>query len=845
MESHKASIDFQVNRFKKEIFSNFDLYSSVSPSAYDTAWLAMIPDAYEHEMPMFKSCLDWILDNQKDLGFWGESDENGNPTLDCLPSTLACMVALKKWNIGSTNIDKGLGFMDAYVERLLTMYYEGFPRWFTIVFPAMLDLAMANGLHIVFPEKLEVLVMNIFSDRQQIAKEPVHKCQHPPLLSYLETLPMSYDVDHQDILKHLSEDGSLFHSPSATAQAFMLTKNNDCLAYLKSVVQTCPNGVPSIYPVDEELVKLIMVNHIERLGLSEHFNEEIEEILSQIHRNLGVEETWEMPAKLVPSLIYKEALAFRLLRMNGYHISSRRFCWFLQDKDIVMHIERSCIDFLSTMYCVYRATDIIFSGEDELEKARSFSRKILERAISLGTGLDNVVVFPNCQRMIGHELSLPWLARLDHLDHRMWIEANQTTPLCTGKASFYRLLCLNNRKLMQLAMDNYKFRQLIYMKELEQIIRWTKEWGLFNIGFGREKSTYCYFSFAASCSLPYNSDLRKIIAKSATVITVADDFYDMEGSLDELRSLTRAVQRWDGTGLTGAGKTIFDALHEFVRDTAAKHLSQKGSDITKYLQKCWGEIFDSWMKEAEWSKSRATPSTDEYLQKGMISIAAHILALTGSSFLNSSLPNEKLWNDQYHTLTKLLMVTTRLLNDIQSYQKEEEDGKMNMVLLYLKENPEADVKDSIAHIRDFLEAKKKELLEHVFRSGSNDLPASFKHLHLSCFNIFQMFFHSKNRFDSDTEMLHDIAKAIFVPIEVQKPQPLKILPLQPQPKKETLRVTARLNPHETTRIIACPNPHFTQHGSKSFMLKKMLARTVSKSSMGKMFVSPGPSLSFI
>ncbi len=68
------------------------------------------------------------------------------------------------------------------------------------------------------------------------------KYTNPPLLSYLEALPASYDIDQDDIIKHLSNDGSLFQSPSATARAFMVTGNKKCLAYLISLVQRCDNG---------------------------------------------------------------------------------------------------------------------------------------------------------------------------------------------------------------------------------------------------------------------------------------------------------------------------------------------------------------------------------------------------------------------------------------------------------------------------------------------------------------------------------------------------------------------------------------------------------------------------
>lgn len=71
----------------------------------------------------------------------------------------------------------------------------------------------------------------------------VDRCHYPPLLSYLEALPSSYGIDiEQDITKHLCEDGSFFQSPSATAFAFMATGNEQCLNYLQSLVQRCPNG---------------------------------------------------------------------------------------------------------------------------------------------------------------------------------------------------------------------------------------------------------------------------------------------------------------------------------------------------------------------------------------------------------------------------------------------------------------------------------------------------------------------------------------------------------------------------------------------------------------------------
>lgn len=44
------------------------------------------------------------------------------------------------------------------------------------------------------------------------------------------------------------------------------------------------HAVPPTYPMDEELIKLFVVNHVQRLGLADHFTHEIEDILAQLYR---------------------------------------------------------------------------------------------------------------------------------------------------------------------------------------------------------------------------------------------------------------------------------------------------------------------------------------------------------------------------------------------------------------------------------------------------------------------------------------------------------------------------------------------------------------------------------
>ncbi|XP_050230103.1 (E,E)-geranyllinalool synthase-like [Mercurialis annua] len=781
MEHSHAYIKALVQDVKENIFLDVDHYTLIATSAYDTAWLAMVPDNSDPSQPMFESCLNWVLTNQNQDGFWGECDGHGEPTIECLTATVACMVALKKWNVGQKMIGRGMAFIRANAENLVEEIYDSCPRWFAIIFPAMLDLAHANGLDILIHDFMYARRINMYRE------EVVEKHQYyPPLLSYLETSPIC-NIDKEAVAKNLCQDGSLFQSPSATAQAFMATGNKQCLAYMQSLVQECPNGVPPTYPIDEQLIKLSMANQIQKLGLGEHFNQEIQQVLKQVYRNYMNQDSRPKPITSVASKLYKDSLAFRLLRMHGYNVSPRTsywiFCWFLHDEGIKDHIQKNCEFFSSVMLNVHKATDLMFPGEYEVEEAKLFSRNLLEKSIPMEPKVQMNYPFLDFHNLIKHELRFPWLARLDHLEHRIWIEEKNNSALWMGKASFIRFSILDDDKLMKLAVKNYEFRQSIYMNELEKIKRWSKFWGLTEMGFGREKTTYCYFAVAASTSLPHDSDVRIMVAKSAVIITVADDFYDSEGSLDQLEKLTDAIQRWDGKGLSGYGRTIFNVLDDLVREMSAKYLKeQRTDDITNSFQFIWYETFNAWFTEAKWNKSGFIPSTQEYLETGMISIATHTLVLPCSCFLEKKLPKMKLNPTQNETITRLLMIIPRLLNDIQSYEKEMKEGKINMVLLHMKENPEAKIEDSIAYVKQIINQKKKEFMEQTLKDDINGLPKEFRHFHLSCLKVFQMFFDSSNGYDSTTtKMLQDIQNAIYLPIQVKKPKPpLHLIPDAPK-----------------------------------------------------------------
>jgi ent-kaurene synthase len=90
----------------------------LSPSSYDTAWVAMVPVQGSHQTPRFPQSIEWILQNQYDDGSWGTNLPGLVVNKDILLCTLACVVALKRWNTGGDHISRGTKSIIAFMRVL-------------------------------------------------------------------------------------------------------------------------------------------------------------------------------------------------------------------------------------------------------------------------------------------------------------------------------------------------------------------------------------------------------------------------------------------------------------------------------------------------------------------------------------------------------------------------------------------------------------------------------------------------------------------------------------------------------------------------------------------------------
>ena len=220
---------------------------AISPSAYDTAYLARLRRKGHTDQLAFPQTLGWLLRHQNPDGSFGTQLRVPK---ERLLSTLGALLALA---------DLPTQLQSAQVHRArtqaLTYLHERTADWqtgpdtagFEVLLPAVLDEARNRELPLPY-ERFHGIVAQRDAKIGHIPPRLVYNVQ-TPLLHSLEYLGARLDV--AGIRNRMSANGSFANSPSATA--FFLTRGDDdrCWEYLDSVVRPRTDGsVPVVEPFE-------------------------------------------------------------------------------------------------------------------------------------------------------------------------------------------------------------------------------------------------------------------------------------------------------------------------------------------------------------------------------------------------------------------------------------------------------------------------------------------------------------------------------------------------------------------------------------------------------------------
>ncbi|XP_058210694.1 tricyclene synthase EBOS, chloroplastic-like isoform X4 [Rhododendron vialii] len=433
------------------------------------------------------------------------------------------------------------------------------------------------------------------------------------------------------------------------------------------------------------LTVLELIDDIQRLGLSYHFDKDIKRALDKIIPSVKRNNVMEDQKIGVHAI----ALCFRLCRQHGYEVSQDVFKRF---KDENGNFMESLSKDTKGLLSLYEASYFSFDGEKLMEEAKVFTTKHLKGKIAN----EDLV------EQINHALEMPLQHRMLRLEARWYIEAYSKSKDV-------------NYLLLEMAKLEFNMVQSILQGELKDMSRWWENIGLGKrLSFTRDRLMECYFWNVGMIFEPKFSDCRKSLTKLAALVTTIDDVYDVYGSLDELELFTAAVHRWDIEAvetLPDYMKLCFLALYNTTNEMAYDILKRKGVNIIPHLKKAWADICKTFLKEAKWCSNRETPTFKAYLDNALVSVSGVLISVHVYFLLTETITKEAVecLEKKYHPLVECSSLIFRFSNDLATSKAELERGESaNSILCYMYETGVSE-QEARKHIRSLIEEAWKKM----------------------------------------------------------------------------------------------------------------------------------------
>ncbi|GMY31369.1 (-)-germacrene D synthase-like, partial [Fagus crenata] len=421
---------------------------------------------------------------------------------------------------------------------------------------------------------------------------------------------------------------------------------------LKQQVQELKEEVKRMLtsPVDNKpSQKLNLIDVIQHLGVSYHFENEIEENLQQLHVSLHDRDDQKNDDDL-----YNVALQFRLFRQQGYYISCDKFTKF---KDNDGNCKESLISDARGMLSLYEATHLRVHGEAILDEALVFTATHLK---SIASHLS-----PPLATQVSHALKQPIRKGLPRLEARHYFSIYQEDPS-------------HDKVLLTFAKLDFNLLQKKHQKEVSNIAWWWKDLNISTkLPFIRDRVIECYFWILGVYFEPEFSLARSILTKVIAMTSVIDDIYDVYGTPEELELFTEAIERWDMSvidQLPEYMKVCYQALLDIYYEMEEK-IGEGRSYRVRYAIKAMKNQVRAYFDEAKWLHQKHTPTMDEYMPVALVTSAYSMLATTSLVGMGDIVTKDSFeWLFSDPKMVRASAVVCRLMDDMVSHKFEQKRG---------------------------------------------------------------------------------------------------------------------------------------------------------------------------
>lgn len=392
--------------------------------------------------------------------------------------------------------------------------------------------------------------------------------------------------------------------------------------------------------------KLKLINCVYRLGLKYMFNEEIDNELDKLYKELKIEDYDEADLCTV-------SLNFQVFRQHGYRLSCDVFNKFkdFSSGKFKEYITRDVKGLLS----FYESTHLRIHGETILDEAFAFTEARLKDAVD--TTLEG-----NLAQQVKQALSIPFHRGLPVAEARLYF-------------SNYEEECLKYDPIPKLANAHFNYFQLRQKEELQILTKWYKDMEFQKISpYAREKLPEMYLWILAVFVEPHYSEARIITTKITQLVCVLDDTFDAYATIDELRRLTDAINRWEMSALEKLPEYIKPFYKIILNEYAEleKQVDKEGrANVLNASKQSFQELARAYLREAEWRHSKQVPSFQEYLENGMLTSTYNVLVKSALVGMGEVVTEEALaWHESHPKILQASERIGRIHNDVMSYKFE-------------------------------------------------------------------------------------------------------------------------------------------------------------------------------
>ncbi len=310
---------------------------SISASAYETAWVALVPHPEDTQRLAFPASLGWLLRHQRADGGWGP------PFPHSLIPTMAALLALRRSPEQGTAVQDATGRADRYLHRVLRRWRadQVDTPFFEFLVPSLDAELDRAGIHLPFADA------DLMSARRR------EKLAHLPLDSLYagdSTLAHILEVfgpalDYRRLHRSQAANGSYGYSPSSTAAVLLHAPawNAAAAAWLLHLSQRAahsgdPGAMPASHPADTfEVAWALHFLRLAGVPLDPAADPTVRCLLTWLRRCLTPRGASFSRLRGLPADADDTALTLAVLNQHGVHVDLRPLWSFERDEHFVSY----------------------------------------------------------------------------------------------------------------------------------------------------------------------------------------------------------------------------------------------------------------------------------------------------------------------------------------------------------------------------------------------------------------------------------------------------------------------------------------------------------------------------